>query len=319
MSHVSVIMPCRNAERFVGDALRSILAQPGVLEIIVVDDGSSDRSVAVAQGLNDARVRIVPGPQRGIAAAFNAGLAAAQGRVITRCDADDAYPADRLVWQVEWLDAHPDAVAVCGSFLTVDSDGDELAQFEFAREEEDITEELLTGRARTHFCTFACRAETLRSIGGCREWFRTAEDVDLQFRLAEAGRVAFVPRLAYRYRIHDQSITHQQQDVQREFYWQAARQFALDRRDGGRDALQRDEAPTPPEGGGRSAAHDHSQDLLLGHAWRQHAGGLRWRSVVTGLRAVAAAPGNFEAWRSVAALVVRSLCPRPAAPGGRTH
>src|SRR6476469_7091894 len=113
MQLVSVVMPMRNAERFVAESLRSLLALRGQgegfeLEVIVVDDGSTDRSAEVVRGLNDGRVRIVPGPQRGISAAFNVGLAAALGQILTRCDADDLYPPDRLDWQVRWLAEHPE-------------------------------------------------------------------------------------------------------------------------------------------------------------------------------------------------------------------
>src|SRR5689334_7451045 len=108
MQLVSVVMPMRNAQRFVVESLRSLLAQAGQgetfeLDVVVVDDGSTDRSADVVRALNDPRVRIVPGPQRGISAAFNAGLAAARGQILARCDADDLYPPDRLDWQVRWL------------------------------------------------------------------------------------------------------------------------------------------------------------------------------------------------------------------------
>src|SRR3954470_15411705 len=79
---VSVVIPMRNAERFVAETLRSVLAQAGQgnafeLEVVVVDDGSTDGSADVVRGLTDSRVRMIPGPQRGISASFNAGLAAA--------------------------------------------------------------------------------------------------------------------------------------------------------------------------------------------------------------------------------------------------
>ncbi len=312
MSRVSVIIPCRNAESYIADALRSVLRQQQLLEVVLVDDGSRDRSVQVAQRLNDPRLRVIQGPQRGISAAFNAGLAAVRGEWVARCDADDSYPEDRLAWQVQWLTDHPGHIAVCGSFKTIDASGDELAMFEFARREENITDELLAGRARTHFCTYLTRVEALRAVGGCREWFRTAEDVDLQFRLAAAGPITFMPRLAYRYRIHDKSITHQQYDAERDFYWKCAQRFARDRRDNGNDSLHRGDPPSPPvHDGRRLQASSHSQGLLLGHAWRENADGRRWAGLVAGCRAVAAAPGNFNAWRSVAALALRSIWPRP--------
>src|SRR3954447_12910319 len=80
MPLLSVIIPMRNAEPFVRAAIESVLAQGGVeLEVIVVDDGSLDRSVAIVKELYDPRIRIVPGPRQGISAAFNAGLHAAHG------------------------------------------------------------------------------------------------------------------------------------------------------------------------------------------------------------------------------------------------
>jgi len=92
MSLVSVIMPMRNARPFVADALRSVLAQGGAeLEVIVVDDGSTDGSGDIVRAMSDPRLRMVQGPAKGIAAAFNTGLAAARGELLARCDADDYY------------------------------------------------------------------------------------------------------------------------------------------------------------------------------------------------------------------------------------
>src|SRR3954452_16610841 len=88
MPLITVLIPMRNAEPYVEAAVRSVLAQEGVeLEVIVIDDGSTDRSPQMVRAIGNQRVRIIPGPQRGIAAAFNAGLAAARGEMLARCDA----------------------------------------------------------------------------------------------------------------------------------------------------------------------------------------------------------------------------------------
>ncbi len=92
---ISILIPCRNAERYIRSTLESVLAQRDVdLEVIVIDDGSTDRSIEIVRELNDSRVRVIPGPQRGISAAFNSGLAEAKGEYLARCDADDLYPPD---------------------------------------------------------------------------------------------------------------------------------------------------------------------------------------------------------------------------------
>src|SRR5688572_28275653 len=129
MSLVSVIMPMRNARPFVADAVRSVLAQNSVeLEIIVVDDGSTDGSGDIVRGMTDPRVRMVQGPEKGIAAAFNTGLAAARGDLLARCDADDFYPAGRLSWQVAALEKLPEYGAVCGYYSTIDPRGRLVAE-----------------------------------------------------------------------------------------------------------------------------------------------------------------------------------------------
>jgi len=87
---VSIVIPCFNAERYVAQAVTSALAQAPEIEVIVVDDGSTDASVAALAPFGD-RIRIGAGPRRGAPAARNAGLAAASGAVVFFLDADDFY------------------------------------------------------------------------------------------------------------------------------------------------------------------------------------------------------------------------------------
>ncbi len=131
MSLVSVLMPMRNAEPFIRATLKSILAERAVdLEVVIIDDGSTDRSAAIVQSVGDPRVRLLPGPRSGIGAAFNTALAAAQGDLVARCDADDLYPPGRLAWQARWLEQHPEFGAVCGLFSTITPAGEHLVEFQ---------------------------------------------------------------------------------------------------------------------------------------------------------------------------------------------
>jgi glycosyltransferase involved in cell wall biosynthesis len=103
---VSVVVPVRNGERFLGEALDSVLAQDyEPVELIVVDDGSTDGSGDIA-GARGAHVIRQEGG--GLAAARNAGLAAAQGELVAFIDADDVWLPGKLVRQVEYLLDRPD-------------------------------------------------------------------------------------------------------------------------------------------------------------------------------------------------------------------
>lgn len=308
MAQVSIIVPMYNAEAFISATLASILQERDIpLEVVVVNDGSTDASLERVHALDDRRVRVIHGPCQGIAAALNAGMAEARGEIVMRCDADDLYPPHRLSRQVEWLSEHPEFGAVCGSFATVDLKGRTITHFNSRGEAKEITEELRNGITRTHLCTFAVRAEVLRASGGCRQYFYTAEDIDLQLRLGELCRVWYIPDIQYNYRLHDTSITHTQSNVERVFFESIAREFQRQRLGQGCDDLQRGCPPTPPQGGEKSPkkAAEHTQDLLIGSAWQEHQAGHKPQALAIGIRSVVAQPSNINAWRSLLALAVK--------------
>jgi glycosyltransferase involved in cell wall biosynthesis len=309
MGLVSVIMPVRNAAPFLRAAADSVLGQADVeLELIIVEDGSSDRSSAIARQIRDPRLRIIDGPGRGIGGARNAGLAVARGSIIACCDADDVYTPHRLSWQVDWLERQPAFAAVCGRLSTMDCDGSWIADLDCGSDAPaEITAELLAGKTRTSLCTFAVRAAALRKIHGFREYFVTAEDIDLQLRLSEVGRVWYEPRFCYHYRLHDASVTHTQGRAQRVFFEEKAREFAGQRQAGRLDDLQRGEPPPVPVGWwpGAPSAADHIQGLLLGQAWRAHAAARKLEALRTAWRACWAQPRNWPAWKSLVALVLK--------------
>jgi glycosyltransferase involved in cell wall biosynthesis len=309
MPLISIIIPTRNAEPYIRATLGSILAQEGVyLEVIVIDDGSTDRSADIARGMNDARIRIIPGPQRGISAAFNAGLKEARGQYLARCDADDLYPPDRLAWQLDFLNSHPDFGAVQGFFSTITSTGKLVADHYLNEPAAEVTDELRRGIGRSHVCAYLFRTQLLRDIGGCREWFITSEDRDLQYRFAEATRVWFEPKPAYLYRLHDQSITHTQKLAERAFYEATAKRFQEQRNSGEQDDLQKG-TPPPIQVDGKTlapqSADQQIQNILLGQAWKQHAAGMKRRAIATGWRACVARPSGLSAWKNLVALTLK--------------
>jgi len=309
---VSVVMPMRNAAPYVARAIESVLSERAVdLELVVVDDGSSDNSRELVLAIGDPRVRLVDGPRRGIAACMNTGLAAARGEVLMRCDSDDRYPVGRIARQMTWLAEHPAHVAVCGPFCTID-DRDRLVSRLWDQRHgavDDIAPELHAGTMRTHLCTYAIRRSALERTGGFREYFETAEDVDFALRLADAGPIGFVPGDTYFYRLHDTSVTHRQHSARSLFFEERAREFQRQRAAGGRDALMDGNAPAPPARAAAStdSAAVHVQSMLIGEAWRALDAHSRRRGLSHAWRAVCAHPRRSHAWMQLLKIL---LAPR---------
>lgn len=314
---ISVLMPMRNAAEYVQQAVHSVLEQgdgpEGVdLELIVVDDGSTDDSAAIVEAFQDSRIRLLPGPERGIPAAMNAALAAARGTFVARCDADDFYMPGRLRSQLDFLQEQPAYGVVCGRFAIVSTRGKVVAELGCTASDgretasREITSRLRRGQLSASFNTYLIRTRLARSIGGFRDFFISGSDVDFQLRLAEVCRTWWQSRCQYAYRLHDSSITHTQSSLQRQFFEEAARRMQRQRMRGGKDDLQRGRPPVVPKGTAPpSGASEHLRDLLLGQAWREHRSGRRYAALRKGVHALVLDPGRLEIWRSVAALAIQ--------------
>ena len=311
---ISIIMPMRNAESYVREALTSLLRQPGVsLEVIVVDDGSTDRSAAIVREILDDRVKMIAGPCLGIAAALNTGLAAASGTYFCRCDADDWYPCDRLAWQLEFLRANPAYGAVCGKFVMVTASGRRVTEQTWRREASDVSDDIRAGVARTHLCTFMVRLDIVRELGAFRDYFIGTEDSDFVLRLGEVCRVWYDPRLCYLYRLHGESITHTQPTAQRKFLERTMLVFQKQRLATGADDLMRGAPPPLPTNLPQRAERTSQQiqSVLLGQAWVAHGDGEWTKALKLGLRAVASRPGSLKPWWNTVALLVKPIRSNP--------
>ena len=109
MPVVSVLMPTYNAEKYLKEAIDSILNQTFTdFEFLIIDDNSKDKTKKIIGKYNDKRIKLIKGPQKGLAAALNCGIKKAQGKYIARMDADDISLPARLEKQVNYLEAHPE-------------------------------------------------------------------------------------------------------------------------------------------------------------------------------------------------------------------
>jgi len=132
---ISVLMPVFNVEKYVEEALNSILSQTYTnLEVIVIDDGSVDKTADIVQGLalNDPRIRFLKNPSNlKIARSLNRGLSVASGSYIARMDGDDISMPDRIERFLKHLENNPDLELVGCSVVSIDSEGNELGRTKY--------------------------------------------------------------------------------------------------------------------------------------------------------------------------------------------
>lgn len=133
---VSVIIPAYNSERYIGEAIASVLGQTHEdFEVIVVDDGSTDGTRDRALAVRDDRIRVISTVNQGVAAARKTGLDAAAGEIITYLDADDRWRPEKLATEVELLRAEPEVGVTFANFVRFTDEGEWLPdQFQFYRE-----------------------------------------------------------------------------------------------------------------------------------------------------------------------------------------
>ena len=194
---VSVVMPVRNGERFLREALDSTLVQTlSELELIVIDDGSTDSTPAILAetAARDSRVRVERQEPGGLTVALNAGCALARAPLIARMDSDDVMLLDRLERQVAYFDSRPGVALLGGGIVLVDEHGTEID-----REPGRLHLDFLVRNELTH-ATVMLRADALRALGGYR--LDQSEDYDLWLRFDERYGVAALPDPVIRYRLH---------------------------------------------------------------------------------------------------------------------
>jgi glycosyltransferase involved in cell wall biosynthesis len=214
---ISVVIPAYNAAPWLSAALDSISAQTFTnLEIIVIDDGSTDDTPRILRrhAASDSRLRVISRPNTGIVGALNDGLAAARVDFIARMDADDLAAPDRLSRQIACLAPNPDCVALGSAVWFIDPRDAVLDYYAPPLDHASIEEQLLLGNggALIHPALLLRRAAVLQ-IGGYRPAYDRAEDLDLCLRLARVGRLANIPAPLLRYRLHPAStnFTHRAQ------------------------------------------------------------------------------------------------------------
>ncbi len=298
---ISVLMPVYNAERYVAQAVESILSQTFAdFELLITDDGSSDRSLKILQryAAQDSRIKLTSQPNRGLVKTLNQMLLEARGELIARMDADDISMPDRFARQVEFLRLHPDVVCVGGAYDLIDEVGWVLSHLLLGEDDDEIQRFALAGMTPINHPSAMFRRDTILQVGGYDEAFWPAEDLDLWLKLGEVGKLANLPDTVLQYRQHHQSVSERKQQEQN-YQKRRACEAAWKRR--GIEGTFTATAPWRPV----DPVSRHQ--FMLQYGWNFFNTGQRRAAIAYGIRSIQALPLSSDGWRLLVCALIKPL------------
>jgi GT2 family glycosyltransferase len=206
---LSVLMPAHNGERFLRQAVASVLAQTyEAFELIVVDDASTDQTAEILASFDDPRLRILRNSKNlGIVGSLNRAMSAAAGRYIARMDADDLCVPTRFARQVAFLEQHAD-VTLVGSNKFILSGGQVRDDSRAIDDDPELLRCLFYFSNPVAHPTMMFRAEIVSKLGTyLNPDMQYAEDFDFSHRVLALGKLAILPERLLIYRQHELNLT----------------------------------------------------------------------------------------------------------------
>ena len=206
---VTVLMSVHNGGRWLRAAMHSVLAQTWAdFEFLILDDASTDDSVAQIEAVHDERIRLIRLPENvGLTRSLNCGLHAARGEIIARQDSDDLSSPERLAKQIAFLDRHPEVAVVGAQARLIDAEGRSRGDRDLPLEPASIRWLSVLENPVIHTAaTF--RARIIRDeLGGYDESFPCCQDYDLWARVLARRDVRNLPERLVQVREHGGSIS----------------------------------------------------------------------------------------------------------------
>lgn len=204
---LSVVMSVYNGERYLAEALDSILNQTFKdFELIVIDDGSTDKTPKVLKSYNDHRLRITTQQNMGLVKSLNRGCSLAQAKLIARHDADDKSLPDRFAKQVKYLENNRQVIIVGSSMSVMDGKSKILHDHRVLLNDPELRQELLVRSPFAHGSVIFRKSAFVKE-GPYNQGYWPAEDYALWLRLARLGKLANLDECLYVYREHGKSIS----------------------------------------------------------------------------------------------------------------
>lgn len=198
---ISVIMPAYNAEKYIAEAIESILSQTFTdFEFIIINDASTDSTKEVVKSFKDQRIKLINNEQnQGVAESLNIGISVAKGQYIARMDADDIALPHRFQTQFEFMEQNPD-IDICGSWVKTFGTKDGTLKHPLSNE--DIKDATFFYCSLVHPTTIFKNELNLRYSSE----FPRAEDYDLWTHMIDKLKFANIPENLLLYRVHDNKV-----------------------------------------------------------------------------------------------------------------
>lgn len=218
MPTISVIIPAYNAEQTILETIKSVRQQTFTdLEIIVLDDGSTDKTLELLQNVEDNRLKIFSYENSGVSVARNRGITHATGEFISFIDADDLWTSDKLELQLAALQQNLEA-GVAYSWSTSFIDGREKTAFLHAPVffEGYIYDKLLVNNILSNGSNILVRRQAIESVGKFNPTLKYGEDWEFYVRLAAKWHFVLVPKHQILYRQSSTTTTSKVEILERE-------------------------------------------------------------------------------------------------------
>lgn len=211
MSFFSVIIPLYNKEKYVLKTITSVLQQSFQnFDIVIVDDGSTDQSLAIVKSLNNGKITVIQQENQGASIARNTAIAASNGSYIATLDADDIWDKNHLLELKKCIDTCPEAVLFCTNYNIKRHDGFiTKSKFNF---EYDNSCLIINDFFKANIINFiptsssvAFKKQDFLKVNGYNTKLRTGQDIDLWIKFGLIGKIAFNPKITMLYNFFDQS------------------------------------------------------------------------------------------------------------------
>lgn len=208
MTKISVVMSVYNGEKYLNEAVESILNQTyRDFEFIIVDDGSTDKSLEILTSFQqkDKRIKLISRENRGLVNSLNEAVKLAQGEYITRMDADDVSIIERLEKQLKY--AEENDLAVCGTWADcIGILGNKTKSFDYPPRIDKVKTFTLLHNPFIH-PSVMFKKYVFKKVGGYRKFFKHIEDYELWTRIVFKYKTGNISESLLKYRIHEEQIT----------------------------------------------------------------------------------------------------------------